>query len=238
MMVVQDAGPRRDGAAGPRVGAFEGRTRGGAGRAAGGRGRAEEPGPQVLAAAIRGERQALDQVLRTVRPIALGYCRARMVRGAGTIESAEDVAQQVCLNLLRALPRFRADRPLLPFVYAVAANVVTDSYRRATRHRTDELTDEHQPIDPRPGPEDGALHRHLADEVRLLLDTLTPRMREVLVLRVALGLDVRQTARLLGSTPGAVRIAQHRALRALRIEAADRLTVGSLIVELGALTAG
>jgi Sigma-70, region 4 len=49
-----------------------------------------------------------------------------------------------------------------------------------------------------------------------MLELLTGPEWEVLVLRVLVGLSVEQTARVLGSTPLLVRVAQHRALNRLR----------------------
>ncbi|MDN5857446.1 MAG: hypothetical protein L0H84_02380, partial [Pseudonocardia sp.] len=55
-----------------------------------------------------------------------------------------------------------------------------------------------------------------------LRDLLTPRQGEVLVLRGAVGLSAEETAAIVGSTPGAVRVTQHRALNRLRAELARR----------------
>jgi RNA polymerase sigma-70 factor (ECF subfamily) len=49
-----------------------------------------------------------------------------------------------------------------------------------------------------------------------MLHRLPDRQREILVLRVAVGLSAEETAAAVGSTPGAVRVAQHRALARLR----------------------
>ena len=46
------------------------------------------------------------------------------------------------------------------------------------------------------------------------------KQREILVLRVVVGLSAEETAEAVGSTPGAVRVAQHRALGRLRKEIA------------------
>ncbi|HUQ56362.1 sigma factor-like helix-turn-helix DNA-binding protein [Lentzea sp.] len=48
------------------------------------------------------------------------------------------------------------------------------------------------------------------------LAALTDEQREVLKLRVVHGLSAEQTARVLRSTPAAVRLLQHQALEALR----------------------
>ena len=55
-----------------------------------------------------------------------------------------------------------------------------------------------------------------AERLGHLLHKLTPRQREVLVLRIAVGLSAEETAQVVGSTPGAVRVTQHRALNRLR----------------------
>lgn len=56
----------------------------------------------------------------------------------------------------------------------------------------------------------------VAPELPGFLDGLGPRLREVLVLRVAVGLSAEQTAWALGTTPAAVRVVQHAALEHLR----------------------
>jgi len=55
-----------------------------------------------------------------------------------------------------------------------------------------------------------------------LLDRLPDAQREVLLLRVVAGLSAEQTAAAVGSTAGAVRLAQHRALARLRQLAVER----------------
>ena len=54
------------------------------------------------------------------------------------------------------------------------------------------------------------------DAVREALLGLSERQREVLVLRLAVGVSADETAEAIGSTPGAVRVTQHRALLRLR----------------------
>jgi RNA polymerase sigma-70 factor (ECF subfamily) len=56
----------------------------------------------------------------------------------------------------------------------------------------------------------------LIGHVTQLLQRLPERQREILVLRVAVGLSAEETAAAVGSTAGAVRVAQHRALARMR----------------------
>lgn len=49
-----------------------------------------------------------------------------------------------------------------------------------------------------------------------LLRILPDKQREIVVLRIVVGLSAEETAGVVGSTAGAVRVAQHRALTRLR----------------------
>ena len=61
-----------------------------------------------------------------------------------------------------------------------------------------------------------ALRRDVHPDLMRSIDALPERQREILRLRVVLGLSAEETATAVGSTPGAVRVAQHRALSRLR----------------------
>lgn len=177
-----------------------------------------EDGLDVLVgAAVRGDRSAVDGVLRVVRPLVVRYCRARVGRQERSSPSADDVAQEVCLAVITALPGYRDQgRPFLAFVYGIAAHKVADAHRSAARNRAEpvaEVPDAPELVD---GPEDRALRGELAGTMGRLLETLPDKQREILVLRVVVGLSAEETATAVGSTPGAVRVAQHRALSRLR----------------------
>ena len=78
--------------------------------------------------------------------------------------------------------------------------------------------------DERLGPEDEVLRQSDAARARELLNLLPAQQRELLILRVAVGLSAEETGNTLGMTAGAVRVAQHRALTRLRILAGEELT--------------
>ncbi|HVL83402.1 MAG TPA: RNA polymerase sigma factor ShbA [Pseudonocardia sp.] len=173
---------------------------------------------ELIGAAVTGEPRAVDRLLAEIHPLVLRYCRARLGRCETVLCSAEDVAQEVCLAVVGALPRYVVKGlSFRAFVYGIAAHKVTDVFRVRGRNRTDPVADLPDDV---PVQEDGPEFRMLAGELsaRLgaLLGVLTPRQREVLVLRVAVGLSAEQTAVAVGSTPGAVRVTQHRALTRLR----------------------
>ncbi|MFI9009676.1 RNA polymerase sigma factor ShbA [Actinosynnema sp. NPDC053489] len=171
-------------------------------------------------AAVAGDRRAIASLLAAVRPLVVRYCRARVGGQERSAASADDVAQEVCLALLTALPTYKDHgRPFLAFVYGIAAHKVADAHRASLRNRAEpvpELPD--LPDDDQVGPEQSALRVELSHRMGRLLRLLPEKQREVLVLRVVVGLTAEQTAAAVDATPGAVRVAQHRALTRLRRE--------------------
>src|SRR4030088_2726997 len=92
----------------------------------------------LIGAAVDGERQAVEGVLRWIRPLVVRYCRARVGGQEKTFASADDVAQEVCLAVLTALPSYRDQgRPFLAFVYGIAAHKVADAHRGSARNRAE-----------------------------------------------------------------------------------------------------
>jgi RNA polymerase sigma-70 factor (ECF subfamily) len=173
--------------------------------------------------AVHGQPAAIDTLLRQIRPMVVRYCRARLSRISGHYQAADDVAQEVCIAVLGALPRYQdMGRPFASFVFGIASHKVADAMRSAARLAipTDDLPDG---PDDRPGPEETVVAYFEAERARALLARLPVNQRELLVLRVLSGLTAEETGRALGMSPGAVRVAQHRALTRLRAMAVEEL---------------
>src|SRR3954467_7598033 len=174
---------------------------------------------RLAARAVGGDAQATESLLGAVHRMVHRYCRARLSRYPGAEHAADDVAQEVCIAVLTALPRYRDEgKPFEAFVYRIAANKVADTQRAVYRQPQPqaELPDV---IDLADGPEEMAVRASDAAEARALLDVLPDTLRELMVLRVAVGLSADETGRALGMSAGAVRVAQHRALARLRAAA-------------------
>ena len=176
---------------------------------------------ELAAAAIEGNAKATEALLTRIRPMVLRYCRGRLGRLPGAEFAADDAAQEACIAVLTALPRYRDEgRPFEAFVFGIAARKVADVQRSAVRSPvpTESMPDA---VDDTPGPEDQAMSADDAERARLLLARLPDHLRELLLLRVAVGLSAEETGRALNMTPGAVRVAQHRALARLRALATE-----------------
>lgn len=166
--------------------------------------------------AAGGQPAAIEALLEQIRPMVVRYSRARLGQISGHYHIADDVAQEVCIAVVSALPRYRdMGRPFASFVFGIASHKVADAMRNAARLAipTEDLPDG---PDDRPGPEETVVAYIEAERARALLARLPAHQRELLVLRVLTGLSAEETGHALGMSPGAVRVAQHRALARLR----------------------
>jgi RNA polymerase sigma-70 factor (ECF subfamily) len=180
-----------------------------------------DTGPDTLPLmAAQGRQDAIEALLRHFRPAIVRYCRARLTQTQTGGQDADDLAQEVCLALLAALPSYQdMGRPFGAFVFAIAAHKVADAARGAARSPL--------PVPVLPdlpdrclGPEELVVAGVDARRARVLLARLPAGQRRLLLLRVVGGLSAEDTGYVLDMTPGAVRVAQHRALIRLRALAA------------------
>jgi RNA polymerase sigma-70 factor (ECF subfamily) len=176
----------------------------------------------LVARAREGDEAAIEDLLGRLRPGIVRYCRARLGRTGGSYGTPDDVAQEVCVAVLTALPRYvEQGRPFAAFVYGIAGHKVADAQRAVFRDRSEPSDALPEYADDAPTPEDAAIAAAEAERARALLDQLPPIQRELLLLRVVAGLSAEETGAALDMTPGAVRVAQHRALTRLRALAAE-----------------
>ncbi len=172
----------------------------------------------VVHDAAQGDAAAIQALTSMIAPAVTRYCRSRLgSRDFGPV-CAEDVAQDICVAVLQALPHYR-DRggSFLFVVRAIASNKVADVFRRAARERSHPTPEPPEtPADDRDDPERRLVNADLGHRLSRLLRHLPSRQRDVLVLRLVVGLSAAETARTLGLSPGNVRTCQHRALATLR----------------------
>jgi RNA polymerase sigma-70 factor (ECF subfamily) len=168
-----------------------------------------------LALAALDEPRAREELLSRVRDMAVRYARVRLGR-FGAEDTAQDVAQEVCMAVMTALPTYE-DRglPFEALVYTIISRKLADAQRQAIRGPSPvgEIPDG---ADDRPTPEQAALIRDEVASALRMMSQLPEQQREILTLRVAVGLSTEETAAALGMSSGAVRVSQHRALAKLR----------------------
>jgi RNA polymerase sigma-70 factor (ECF subfamily) len=168
----------------------------------------------ALDAARRGDESGMAQLWRAFNPLVLRYLR--VVVG----QAAEDVASETWLQAAREIRRFRGDAAgFRVWLFRVARHRALDELRRSGRRREDP-TGLATAADraARDDPAGEAVERMATRRALRLIAALPPDQAEAVMLRAVLGLDVAQSAAVLGKRPGAVRIAAMRGLRRLAAE--------------------
>ena len=193
-----------------------------------GAGRQGEFAPGELAALRRREPAAMEKLYDLFFDRIYGYVR-RLVRDEAT---AEDVTQDVFLHIQRSISTYDPERPLRPWVFAIATNKVRDvwhsrgGYDEARR----ELSSEEEenllhPVARELGPlgqlERSELHRAL----ERALEEMPESLRATLFLRSREGLSFRDIGELLSRSEIAVRKRYSRGLRELRERLAKILDI-------------
>ena len=127
-------------------------------------------------------------------------------------QDAEDLTEQVFLKAWEKLPQYRGSVPFRAWIYRIAHNIVIDHYR--TRKDTVELPDDLPLADDRADVEAQLFSQERAAGLAAIIARLSPLHQHVLTLRFINGLSMKETAQVLGRNVGAVRVLQHRALKA------------------------
>lgn len=140
-----------------------------------------------------------DEAFRALFNERFGVLYTYLHRLSGDAALADDVAQEAFVRLYE-----RGSMPQAPsaWLVSVAHNLVRDEHRRTERRRR-LLAIWQEPVSPAPEPESQLLLGERAMEVRRVLATLSPRHRQLLLLRHG-GHSYDEIARALGVAPGSV----------------------------------
>ncbi|WP_084495017.1 sigma-70 family RNA polymerase sigma factor [Nocardia shimofusensis] len=174
---------------------------------------------KLIGPAAAGDQRAISDILRAIHPLVRRYCGAKLGNTAHLQVTADDVVQEVLMATVKAMPRYQDQgKSFLAFVYGIAANKVADAFRRSQVHPTYPVAEVPDTPTTEAGPEEWALALERRAATRELMKVLAPAHREVLVMRIVLGWSAAQTAEAIGTSPGVVRVMQHRALNKLRAQ--------------------
>lgn len=178
--------------------------------------------PALVRACQRGERGALDELIRAT--YADVYRLAR--RMLADPEEAADATQEVFVRVMRSVVGFRGDAAFGTWLHRVTVNVCLTTLRKRSRAREAGTVAGRTPFAMPDDvmaiagddalPDDRAATADLARRSEAALATLSEEARAVVVLRDIEGLSTKEVAELLGVTESVVKVRLHRAHARLR----------------------
>jgi RNA polymerase sigma-70 factor (ECF subfamily) len=144
-----------------------------------------------------------------------------VLRQVGLRSAAEEVFQEIWMNIISSRARFRVEARFATFLYHVAHNCVIDHFRRKTPLHLISLDDDadeaHQVAGPaRDQPEQAAAVRQSAARLLNALALLPPEQREVFLLHEEGGLTLEEIAGVTGTGRETVKSRLRYALAKLR----------------------
>lgn len=159
--------------------------------------------------AARGDRRALEQLCSLTWRQLYQFVYHRVQNR----EEAEDVTQEAYSRTLKAHPEAFSVGQFVSYLQTAAVNVIRDQWRRAQTRETASTL-----VVPDQTAPDAAEEVARRDLVVQALERLSPDYRQVLELRILMGLSTAETAQRMGRTEAAIRTIQYRAIRALKEE--------------------
>jgi len=166
----------------------------------------EEPG------IIRGEIQPFEELFKVHHGRVYAVC----LRMIGNAAEAEDLTQEVFLQVFRKLETFRGESAFSTWLHRLTVNSVLMHFRKR-RSRREQLTEDGE-VPERPISQSVSRSSPLLD--RLALDEailkLSPGYRAVFVLHDVEGLQHVEIAEILGCSVGTSKSQLHKARRKLR----------------------
>jgi RNA polymerase sigma-70 factor (ECF subfamily) len=161
----------------------------------------------LVARARGGDADAWESLYRRAYPRLLAYAQRRL-----PAEAARDAVSETMARAVAGIGRYVSGAAGFEgWLFGICRHVVLDAQRAAGRKGY------RPPVEPAAGDVDeGLLRDEEQAAVRAAFALLDDADRELLELRVVAGLSAEQAAAVLGRRPGAVRMAQSRALARLR----------------------
>jgi RNA polymerase sigma-70 factor (ECF subfamily) len=178
---------------------------------------------------LAGERHLFHELIRPCeRPIY--FLLLSLLRNEA---EAEDAAQETAIKVYLNLKNFRGDSQFKTWVLSIARNEGLGRLRKTVSRReesleaeTDEQTGDYTPAiltSWREVPQEALERKELGVILRQAIEGLPAIYRNVVLLRDIEEMDVRETAAVLGTTEGAVKVRLHRARALLQRALAPKL---------------
>jgi RNA polymerase sigma-70 factor, ECF subfamily len=181
------------------------------------------------------DERAFNELVKTYEHRVFGL----LLRLLGRREEAEDVAQEVFVQVFKAIGSFRGDSKLSTWIFRIAVNLSKNRAKYLSRRHTDMQTEldstsdaplrgaKHSAVDPFARPDDLLCGMELQAIVERAIGGLEPDFREVLILRDIEDMSYEDIAEITGLADGTVKSRIHRARSQLK--QAVELAIGEKI---------
>lgn len=175
---------------------------------------------ELIEKAVRGDSSAFGSLYDHYQPAIYRFVAVKV----GSREEAEDITHHVFLSAWQNVRTYRhRGHPFSSWLYQIARNLVIDHYRSKKDDVSLEKIDPDSSVIPAVAQEDLSIKLQF-EAVQAAIKELKADYQDVIILRFIEELSVRETATVLKKSEGAVKLAQHRAIRELKKKMGDEST--------------
>ena len=180
----------------------------------------------------RHDERAFNELVEAYSPRVYRLV-ARML---GRREDAEDMAQEVFVQVFKGISQFRGDAKLGTWIYRVAINLCKNRSKYLSRRQDDkqdafDAVADHQPLHQAKGVTSGQINRpdqmvegmQIEAIMRRCIAELEPDFREALILRDVENLSYEEIIEITGVAEGTVKSRIHRARALLKQRVSEAL---------------
>ncbi len=162
----------------------------------------------LMCAGLSGDQVAYGEFLTKIMPM-LRFAIAKKVSSA----DVEDVLQEVLISIHKARHTYDGQRPIVPWLIAVARFRITDYLRKhysQMRHKTSDLEGLEDIL------EDVTKEHCQNESTNELLENVDAKHQQILTMMHVEGYTAKEVAAQVGMNESAVKVAAHRAIKKIR----------------------
>ena len=167
------------------------------------------PDSELLARAVQGDHEALNDVMRLHEDRVFSVC----LRIMGNREQALDATQDTFLTVFRKAHQFKGRSAVGTWIYRIAVNTCYDQIRKAKRRPSQPMPDYYDPEDELAG--DQVEAAAVRPDIRKALQAIPQEFRAAVVLSDMEGMSLPDVAEVLGVPVGTVKSRVFRGRRLL-----------------------
>jgi len=172
---------------------------------------------QLIRSAVGGDSSAFGSLYDRYQPAIYRF----IVVKVGSREEAEDITHHVFLSAWTKVRTYKhRGHPFSSWLYQIARNMVIDHYRSRRDDVSLDKLDPESSIIPAAAQADLSMKLQL-EKVHRAVKELKPDYQDVIILRFVEDLPLKEVSAILKKSEGAIKLAQHRAIKELKKKLGD-----------------
>jgi len=159
--------------------------------------------------ALDGDEKSYSDFLTEVSMILRKYLTKKIFQS----DDREDVLQEILLSIHKARHTFDCERPVKPWVMAIATYRINDYLRAHYKKKENEVTDFDSISN---FFEQDVTNSGVASELESIVNTLPEKQKKIVYMMKIEGYSVKEVAAAMGMSESAIKVSAHRSYKLLR----------------------